>query len=88
MDPKTYAVQQLGLITSSATANHILRSYKKAKSQPTSSPQSAFVGSLLKDDACYLLTDDVSHDDASNTNSDEGTATRQNLSRSEVVPGA
>ena len=86
MDPKTYAVQQLGLITSTAIANHILRSYGKAKSRPTTSPKSALVGSLLKDDACYLSTDDVFYD-ASN-NSDVRSATRQNLNSMGVVSTA
>ena len=87
MDPKTYAVQQLGLISSTAIANHILRSYGKAKSRPTASPKCALVGELLKDDACYLSTDDVSFYDASN-NSDVRSATRQNLSSRGVVPTA
>ena len=95
MDPKTYAVQQLGLISSTAIANHILRSYGKAKSRPTASPKSALVGLLLKDDACYLSTDDVPFDTSNNSDVRRSNSltiahsdTRQNLSRMGVVPTA
>jgi hypothetical protein len=57
MDPTTYATQQLGLITSTALSNHILRAHKKVKSRPPKDNERTKFGSLLSDDANYLATD-------------------------------
>ena len=57
MDPTTYATQQLGLITSTALSNQILRAHKKVKSRPPKDNERTKFGSLLLDDANYLATD-------------------------------
>ena len=55
MDPKSYAVQQLGLITTTALSNHILRAYGKAQSKQRGlDEERPHVGFLLLDDACYF----------------------------------
>ena len=57
MDPLSYAEQQLGLITTTAIANHILRAYRKVKSRPPKPNEQTKIGPLLLDDANYLSTD-------------------------------
>ena len=57
MDPTTYTIQQLGLITSIAISNHILRAHKKVNSRPPKDNKRITFGSLLLDDANFLATD-------------------------------
>ena len=57
MDPTTYVIQQLGLITSTAISNHILCAHKKVKSRPPKDNERIKFGSLLLDDTNYLPTD-------------------------------
>ena len=57
MDPTTFTTQQLGLITSTALSNQILRAHKKVKSRPPKDNERTKFGSLLLDDANYLATD-------------------------------
>ena len=59
MDPLTYAEQQLGLITTTAIANHILRAHRVVKSRPPKDDESTKFGSLLFDGATYLSTDSI-----------------------------
>ena len=49
MDPTTWAEQQLGLVTSTATANHILRAHGKVKTKLADPDERSSFGSLLKD---------------------------------------
>ena len=52
-----YTIQQLGLITSIAISNHILRAHKKVKLRPLKDNKRINFGSLLLDDANHLATD-------------------------------
>jgi len=52
-----YTIQQLGLITSTAITNHILRAHKKVNSRPPKDNKRIKFGSLLVDDANHLATD-------------------------------
>ena len=54
MDPMTWAEQQLGLVTSTAISNQILRAYGKVKTKPIPPKEKNHFGSLLKDDACIF----------------------------------
>lgn len=49
MDPMTWAEQQLGLITSTAIANHILRAHGKVQTKLAGPEERPSFGSLLKD---------------------------------------
>ena len=57
IDPLTYAEQQLGLITTTAIANHILRAHNDVKSRPPKEDESTKFGPLLFDGADYLSSD-------------------------------
>ena len=61
MDPLSYAEQQLGLITTTAIANHILRAYRKVTSRPPKPNKQTKIGPLLLDDTNYLSTDSRLH---------------------------
>lgn len=84
MDPKSYAVQQLGLITTTAISNHILRAYGKVKTtQAASEEERNKFGSLLFDGACYYKTDVVHMRGSTGV---DGSFERHSLCSSVVVP--
>ena len=85
MDPKSYAVQQLGLITTTALSNHILRAYGKAQSKQRGldEEERPQVGSLMLDDACYFRTDTVH---MKGTMGVDGSLMRHSLDSTVVVP--
>ncbi len=58
MDPGTYTTQRLGLITSTATSNHLLRAYQSATTTP-SAPAPCNDASMMDSVACFVDTDDA-----------------------------
>ena len=54
MDPSSWAEQQLGLVTTTAISNHILRATGQVNTQPASHEERAKLGPLLKDGADIL----------------------------------
>ena len=67
MDLLTYAEQQLGLLTTTAIANHILQAHKDVKSWPPKEDETPPIFPLLFDGADYLSSDTRHNNDGVGT---------------------